>query len=781
MLSQQFQKTYAEIADIGANLLLYLQEFRQKRLTEGDDTQSLKNVEIDIDKALKALKEQKYEVAVVAPMKAGKSTFLNAIIGADVLASESAACTICRTDVCHIPQGTTPRLLEYKQGQRQPTVIAEGDATEIQSKFLERTRQIRSDENPNEKIPDRFELYHPIEAIGNLPSLSGFTLIDTPGPNEWESMSTDISALKQASLEALRTCKAVLFILNYRSFKDNAVHELFDSITKNRQELLAESKGRIYFILNQVDLKSEKDPDISETIESLKQELIKFDFPDPIVFPVSALQGLLAKLIQENKATESQVKDFKRFFSAQYRVENEDGDMVIPAPKKIASRAVKDSGILDVQDAVFQTIVQSAGWNLLSDVLNQLDKSAKSTETTLNVQISGWQMKVDELQDKVDDYTKRRASARRKIDAVRVSVNDQKNKLMEGFGAGVDTFAEAAKEKIQEQIDLLATNRASESSGRSINTDLSSTGGDDNFLGRFLKDGAEFAGELLESIPQAFIPQAAKQLAKAFRFSVSLLDRMRGDGLIPSDRREGSDPYIIEYSNSADAQRISATINSYCAPYIQSWWIDVQDRLVIQGGKTREKLVATIQRDIQSISDELSQYLGESLQAKVNINPIQFPSFEFQGIDEMIFSQQEIFNRAIKKERRTESRCCDSDNVYYVDVEVEEKDTVYIVDLKATAQKIKAKIDEQVQRNKLLLDRVVKNQIDDDFASAEKQISDYMDKFQIELERILSERNNKQEEAPIVIELLTESKARLGEYLQILSETRATLDEWKHQ
>ncbi len=41
MLSQQFQKTYAEIAEIGANLLLYLQEFRQKRLTEGDGTQSL--------------------------------------------------------------------------------------------------------------------------------------------------------------------------------------------------------------------------------------------------------------------------------------------------------------------------------------------------------------------------------------------------------------------------------------------------------------------------------------------------------------------------------------------------------------------------------------------------------------------------------------------------------------------------------------------------------------------------------------------------------------------
>jgi len=775
MLSQQFQKTHAEIAKVGENLLLYLRKFRQEMLTEGDDTQGLENVESDIIKALKALKDQKYEVAVVAPMKAGKSTFLNAIIGADVLASESAACTICRTDVQHIPQGSTPRLLEYKQDQQNPSVVCEGSATEIQEKFLERTRQIRDSNRPNEKIPDRFELMHPIEAIGSLPSLSGFTLIDTPGPNEWESAASEVSTLKQASLEALRTCKAVLFILNYRSYKDNAVDELFASITKNRQELLSESKGRIYFILNQVDLKSEKDPEIAETIRQLKQDLNRFGFPEPIVFPVSALQGLLAKLIQQNRATEKQVKDFKKFFSAQYSEENEDGDMVTPAPRKIAPQAVKDSGILDVQEAIFQTIVQTAGWNLLSDVLSQLDKAAKSTETTLNVQIAGWQMKVDELREKVDEYKRRRTSARNKIDAVRIAVSDQKDRLMEGFGAGVDTFAEAAKEKIQEQIDLIAENRSSEGSKRLPNADSNYSGGDDSLWGVLFREGTEIAGGFLE-----LIPQAGKQLAKAFRVSVSLLDRMNRDGLIPSPRREDADPYIIQYSSSAEGHRISATINDYCAPYIQSWWVDVQDRLIIQGEKTRGKLVAKIQNDIQDISDELSQYLGESLQAKVNINPIQFPEFEFQGLDEMILKQQEIIRRATKRERRTESRCCDSNRVYYVDVEVNEKDTVFEVDLRATAEKIKAKIDEQVQRNKGLLARVVQKQVDADFASAEKQISEYMDKFQIELERILSERDRKQEEAPIVIELLTGYSDQLEEHLRNLNETRTTLDEWKH-
>lgn len=182
MSSEKFHETHAEFIQTGKNLLVYLREFREKKLTEGDKTESLEQVESDIGNALKALKEQKYEVAVVAPMKAGKSIFLNAIIGADVLASESAACTICRTDVRHIDEGTKPKLLEYQQGQRYPTVVCEGSASEIQKEFLKRTRQIRDEKKS--KIPKRFELEHPIEAIRRLPSLSGFTLTDTPGPNE---------------------------------------------------------------------------------------------------------------------------------------------------------------------------------------------------------------------------------------------------------------------------------------------------------------------------------------------------------------------------------------------------------------------------------------------------------------------------------------------------------------------------------------------------------------------------------------------------------------------
>jgi ribosome biogenesis GTPase A len=86
MSSEQFQAAHDSIYSLGERLSQYLQEIRQARLSEGNNAKGLQSVEDDINKALTALKEQKYQVAVIAAMKAGKSTFLNAIIGADVLA-----------------------------------------------------------------------------------------------------------------------------------------------------------------------------------------------------------------------------------------------------------------------------------------------------------------------------------------------------------------------------------------------------------------------------------------------------------------------------------------------------------------------------------------------------------------------------------------------------------------------------------------------------------------------------------------------------------------------
>ena len=781
MSSQEFQAAYNSIYSTGTFLLQYLKEFRDGLRIQGDESQGLQSIENEINTALNALQDQKYQVAVIAAMKAGKSTFLNSIIGADVLASETAACTICRTDVRHIKPGETPKLLEYREGERKPVILVEGDAGQIQQKFLLRTREIREQGNPDNTT--RFEIEHPIEAISELSSLTGFTLVDTPGPNEWESANFNINALKQTALEALRTCNAILFILNYASYKDNAVADLFKDVVENRKDFIEENNGKIYFILNKVDQKTERDKEIADVIKDLERELVGFGFRNPLIYPASSRQGLLAKLIQQEKATGSEIKDFKKFFSARYATEDEEGNQIIPAPWKIAPQALADSGIPTIQEAVIQRITQNSGWNLLSEVVAEIDKAAKAIEDTLNTEIRGWEMGIESLKQKVEEYRKRSENARSRVELVNTAVKQQKQILIRGFSQGIDGFADGAKTQIASEIDKIAKSRSANSPKpkKTQQTRQLLASKSDN------KGFGQRVGELGEEL-LGFIPDFGKRLGKAFNLTVSLLDKLSEsvpeifNSSVPEEavKNEKLDPYIIRCKTKVEAEEIVKTINNFCAPHIQNWWIDTQDELVREGTKIREKLAIIIQEDIQEISDELSNYLGDALEVKLNINPIQFPSFDFPGIDARIKDVQlAVVVGTRREETGKKSRCCNSDEVYYADVDITESREFFDVDLRQTLESVNQKIDEQISRNRKLLERVIDKQVSADFKSAERQINDYIKRFQNDFDRVLKERETKEAEAPEILARLEYQKAKLIEYLSQLSSIRESLNSWK--
>lgn len=760
MSSQQFQSTYESVHYTGTRLLQYLRELRLGQLGEGDDTKRLQTVEDDITEALNALKEQKYQVAVIAAMKAGKSTFLNSLIGSDVLASERESCTVCRTDVRPIAAGQTPRLLEYREGQTTPVPLAEGKAEVIQQKFLERTREIRDPRNSNSDKTIRFELEHPIEAISNLSSLAGFTLVDTPGPNEWESAGFNTAALKRTALEALRTCDAILFILDYTSFRDDTNSELLKEL-EQRREVLAENTGKIYFILNKVDQKAERDRPISAVIEDLRELLIGFGIPKPIIYPAIAWQGLLAKLLQKGVATKEHKNDFKNFFLARYIEEDKNGEIHIPKFTEIAPQVLQDSGIPTIEQSVIQTVVQNSGWNLLSDVLAKIDKAAKAIEDNLNIRVSGWTMEIETLRGKVEEYRKRAEAAKKKVEAVKQSVEEQKQILTKGFSRGLSIFADGAKAKIQGEIDRVAESRSF------TNFKLEISGKSDNSLGNFIGGIGEISSTLLEVI----LGRLGKGLGAIITESLSLLpDLMRTNSeyFSGSDNNESKthDPYIIRCKTKDEAENIIKAINNYCAPHVESWWIDTQDELIKGRTRVREELVQRIQHDIQQISNELSVFLGDALQVELNISPIQFPGFDFPGIDAQIQHQQE-------RVKVIERGFCKSEKIYYVPL------STYEVNLHQAGEAIKQKIDEQVVSSQQLLQLVIKNQVKEDFKSAEKQISDYIDRFQTEFDCLLRERETREVEADQIRAMLESQKPQLNEYLSKLISIRESLDSWK--
>ncbi|MEG4326290.1 dynamin family protein, partial [Microcoleus sp. herbarium5] len=456
---------------------------------------------------------------------------------------------------------------------------------------------------------------------------------------------------------------------------------------------------------------------------------------------------------------------------------------VIPLPEEIAPRALQDSGILNIQETVIQKITQNSGWNLLSEVVAEIDKAAKAIEDTLNTEIKGWEMGIETLKQKVEEYRKRSENARSRVELVKRAVEVQKQILIQGFSQGINGFADGAKDKIASEIDKIAESGSAKSlkpKKTQLTRKLPAQKSDNNGIGQMV-------GEIGEAL-LGFFPGFGKGLGQAFNLTVSLWDKLsesvpdtfNSSGYEQAVKSEKLDPYIIRCKTKAEAEKIVKIINNFCAPHIQNWWIDTQDELVRDGTKIREELARRIQEDIQQISDELSNYLGDALEVKLNINPIQFPSFDFPGIDSRIKDVQlavVVGNR--REETGRKSRCCNSDEVYYADVDVTENREFFDVDLRQTLESVNGKIDEQISRNRQLLERVIDKQISADFRSAEKQINDYIKRFQNDFDRVLNERKTKEAEAPEIRVRLEYQKAKLIEYLSQLSSIRESLNSWK--
>jgi len=78
-----------------------------------------------------------------------------------------------------------------------------------------------------------------------------------------------------------------------------------------------------------------------------------------------------------------------------------------------------------------------------------------------------------------------------------------------------------------------------------------------------------------------------------------------------------------------------------------------------------------------------------------------------------------------------------------------------------------------------MLERVIEKQIQDDFRSAENQLNDFINKFQSDFDHILREKEQKEAQAPEIINSLKAEKERLSKYLKDLQDVRDFLNSWK--
>lgn len=265
-----------------------------------------------LNRQLQRIDAENFSVAVIGEFKRGKSTFINALLGAEILPADVIPTTATLNRIVYSPEIRVE--LSFKDGSVK-TVLPEelgNYVTKLSTAAEDTARQI-----------EESVIYYPIP---QCQSVNQFFLVDTPGLND----DVEMTAI---TLRGLRSCDvAIMLIMADSPFSQSEESFLHDY-------LLNSHLGQLIFVVNGIDrLRNANDVErvlnlvetrinasILKWIEkqgSDKTEIYLRKYGKPKVFPISALQALQAK--QQANTTLLQTSGFAAFEQELVRVFNQE-------------------------------------------------------------------------------------------------------------------------------------------------------------------------------------------------------------------------------------------------------------------------------------------------------------------------------------------------------------------------------------------------------------------------------------------------------------------------
>jgi hypothetical protein len=262
-----------------------------------------------LDDSLERIESQRFTIAVAGEFKRGKSTFVNALLGADVLPSNVAPASAALTRVTY---GNPPQArIQYR---------AEADSPPREEMIaIEQLKDFVTKLTPeSQAIAERIQ-----EAIVSYPSpfcrIHRIDVLDTPGLG-------DESAMTEVTLASLpRVDGVIMMVLAESPFGESEGAFL--------EQLLAQGFTRIIFVVTAMDrLESEDRPSVIDLVKrrvnecvsqyaatayasaSAEQDALLRRFGTPRVFGISGYQALRAR--RTNNATLEAESGFKEFLDA---------------------------------------------------------------------------------------------------------------------------------------------------------------------------------------------------------------------------------------------------------------------------------------------------------------------------------------------------------------------------------------------------------------------------------------------------------------------------------
>ena len=326
------------------------------------------------------LSSDSFKVMVLGQFKTGKSTFINSLLGDEILPAYATPCTAVINEVKYaekkrailyfkdplpqnLPSAIPQKIIDHmrKHSGKIPPIDIPFDEIEDYV-VIPMGKDIKESllESPYEKV----ELYWPLEILQN-----GVEIIDSPGLNEHETRT-------RVTLEYLSNADATLFLMNAGA-----------ACAKTEMDFIADNLRKsgfedVFFILNKFD--DIKSPKEQERVRTYYTRVLKNEtsFKEKGVFFASSYEALMGKL---NK----NIEQFQKSGLAEFEnvladfLTNERGRIKLSQPARDLKRII--------HEALFTAIPQQRA--MLSTSLAEVEKRYAEAKPKLdNLEIKKRQM-----------------------------------------------------------------------------------------------------------------------------------------------------------------------------------------------------------------------------------------------------------------------------------------------------------------------------------------------------------------------------------------------------
>lgn len=187
------------------------------------------------------VKEDNFKVLVLGEFKRGKSTFINALLGDEILPAYAKPCTAIINEV---KWGDTPKaLLHYPKSEDDLLSSPQQIPVDCLEKYVVIQDGVSESEAEPGNAYSKLELFWPLELCRN-----GVEIIDSPGLNEHDIR-------QKVTMDYLTTVDAILFVLSCEVLGSQSELNTIDNILRNL------GHEDIFFICNRFNMIRAKERD----------------------------------------------------------------------------------------------------------------------------------------------------------------------------------------------------------------------------------------------------------------------------------------------------------------------------------------------------------------------------------------------------------------------------------------------------------------------------------------------------------------------------------------